>query len=298
MTLYNLKLPPKINSTYECITLLNFQFVSIITKANRFDEIRFDFTNLKWIDAEMTVVLAMMIEISLLTCDSVTVEIDKLDDNVKTILRKNNFFPLYGIDSALFDTYNTTINFFAENPSKDRSIYEYIHEEVFKSIGGSISDNFLKEVSYCIFELVHNIIDHSDSDRVYICGQSYPQKGFLRLAISDKGVGIPALIKQRNPHIQKDTKAVEWALGEGNTTKIGREGGIGLYSIHDKLLNRGSLKVISNQAFYQINSNGSIIEKTLSERFRGTLIILEFDINKCLKTRDSNKVFTNETLGF
>jgi ATP-binding region, ATPase family protein len=298
LTLYNLKLPKKINSTYECITLLNFQFVSIITKVNGFDEIRFDFTNLKWIDAEMTVVLAMMIEISLLTCDSVTVEIDNLDDNVKTILRKNNFFPLYGIDSALFDTYDTTINFFAENPSKDRLIYEYIHEEVFKSIGGSISDNFLKEVSYCIFELVHNIIDHSDSDRVYICGQSYPKKGFLRLAISDKGVGIPALIKQRNPHIQKDTEAVEWALGEGNTTKIGREGGIGLYSIRDKLLNRGSLKVISNQAFYQINSNGSIIEKTLSERFRGTLIILEFDINKCLKTRDSNKVFTDEILGF
>lgn len=291
-------MPREVNSTVTSVMLLNMKFVEVISKVNQFDEIRFDFSKTQWVDAEMTVALAMMLEISLLTVETVSVDNDNINEELKTILRKNNFFPQYGIASKLFDTYGTTINFFANIASNDKLIYEYIHEEVFPSIRGNISQDFLKEVSYCIFELVHNVTEHSNSERVYMCGQHYPQKRILRLAISDIGLGLPSKIKEKNPHIVSDTAAVEWALEEGNTTKRGAEGGIGLYSVRDKLLDRGVLKVISNQAYYEIKSNGSVMSQTMPERFRGTLIILEFDIKKCLKSRESGKIFNNESLGF
>lgn len=246
MAKYTINVPAEIKPEYQNIFLLNLEFIKAISKATPFDEILFDFSRTSWIDAEMTVLLSMMFEMALQITNNVGAKIETMPDKVREILQKNNFFPYYGLGSKLIDTFNTTITFFADTPSNDALIHEYIKEEVFSAIGNKISDDFLKEVSYCIFEIVHNVRDHSGADRFYICGQHYPKQGILRLAISDLGVGLPAKVKQRNPHMVSDIEAVEWAFVDGNTTKRRKEGGVGLYSIKDILHQRGQLKLISN----------------------------------------------------
>ncbi|HEM5566030.1 TPA: ATP-binding protein [Streptococcus suis] len=299
MANYTIKIPVEIKSDYFPLLLLNVEFVTAMSKATKFDTIAFDFSRTSWIDAEMTVVLSMMFELALQQTDGeVRAVIETMPDTVKTILKKNNFFPAYNLGEKLMDTFNTTITFFAGNPSDDNLIHEYIREEVFAAIGSKISDDFLKEVSYCIFEIVHNVRDHSGGDRFYICGQHYPKQGILRLAISDIGVGLPAKVKQRNPHMTSDIEAVEWAFVNGNTTKRRKEGGVGLHSIKDLLHQRGQLKLISNQAYYSISRTGTITTQTMPERFRGTLLWIEFDIHKCLKPRKNVKIENNDTFNF
>ncbi|WP_228063846.1 MULTISPECIES: ATP-binding protein [unclassified Streptococcus] len=272
MATYTIKVPAEIKLDVQYLLILNIEFITAISKATKFDSILFDFSRTNWIDAEMTVLLSMMFELALQTTKSVSVDIETMPEKVKTILQKNNFFPYYGLGEKLLDTYNTTITFFADNTSKDAYIYEYIKEEVFSAIGTKISDDFLKEISYCIFEIIHNVRDHSGADRFYICGQHYPKTGILRLAISDLGVGVPAKVKERQPHLKTDVEAVEWAFIDGNTTKRRKEGGVGLYSIKELLHNRGQLKLVSNQAYYSVSSSGIIETVTMPQRFRGTLL--------------------------
>ena len=298
MTTYTINIPAEIQSDYPHFLVLNFEFVKVISKTTKFDDIIFDFSRTKWIDAEMTVVLSMMFEIALQTANSVEANIENMPDKVKTILQKNNFFPNYGLGEKIVDTYNTTITFFADSPSNDHNIHEYIKEEVFTAIGSKISEDFLKEISYCIFEIIHNVRDHSESDRFYICGQHYPKNGKIRLAISDIGIGLPTKVKERLPHISMDIKAVEWAFIDGNTTKRKKEGGVGLHSVKSLLHERGQLKLISNRAYYEITQSGIINSKTMPERFRGTLLWIEFDINKCLKPRKNVRISNEDTFNF
>ncbi|HFI0543144.1 TPA: ATP-binding protein [Streptococcus suis] len=298
MATHTIKIPAEIKPDYQNVFLLNLAFITAIQKASKQDTILFDFARTSWIDAEMTVLLSMMFELALQTSDNVTANIETMPENVKTILQKNNFFPFYGLGPKMLDTFNTTITFFADTPSNDNNIHEYISEEVFAAIGTKISDDFLKEVSYCIFEIVHNVRDHSGADRFYICGQHYPKQGILRLAISDLGIGLPAKVKQRNPHMTSDIEAVDWAFVDGNTTKRRKEGGVGLYSIKDLLHQRGQLKLISNQAHYSISPTGTITTHTMPERFRGTLLWIEFDINKCLKPKKNVRIESDDTFNF
>ena len=298
MAKYTITVPAEIKPEYENLYLLNYQFISAISKASHSDEILFDFSRTVWIDAEMTVVLSMMFELALQITGDVSVAIETMSNKVKTILQKNNFFPYYGLGEKVVDSFNTTITFFADTPSNDTLIHEYLREEVFTAIGSKISEDFLKEVSYCIFEIVHNVRDHSGADRFYICGQHYPKPGILRLAISDLGVGIPAKVKERHPHINLDVEAVDWAFVDGNSTKRKKEGGVGLFSIKDILHNRGQLRLFSNQAYYSISQSGVISTTTMNERFRGTLLWIEFDINKCLRSRKKEIMNSDDTFNF
>lgn len=298
MATYTVNIPARITSEFQSVYLLNFEFIKAMQNATPLDTIVFDFSRTKWIDAEMTVLLSMMFELAIQEVGDVNAEIDNMPEEVKTVLRKNDFFPYYGIASKLVDTYNSTITFFAETPSNDGVINKYIKEEVLSAIGDKISEDFLKEVSYCIFEIVHNVQDHSGADFFYICGQHYPKTGILRFAISDIGVGVPAKVKARNSSISSDVEAVEWAFVDGNTTKSRKEGGVGLFSIKDLLHQRGQLKLISDRAYYSIGPSGIATSIEMDQRFRGTLLCIEFDVKKCLKQRKSFGNNSKDTFNF
>lgn len=135
MATHTINIPAEIKPDYQNVFLLNLAFITAIHKASKQDTILFDFSRTSWIDAEMTVLLSMMFELALLTSDNVTANIETMPEKVKTILQKNNFFPFYGLGPKMLDTFNTTITFFADTPSNDNNIHEYIREEVFAAIG-------------------------------------------------------------------------------------------------------------------------------------------------------------------
>ena len=75
-------------------------------------------------------------------------------------------------------------------------------------------------------------------------------------------------------------KAILWAVEEGNTTKKGNiPGGLGLSLIRDFLrLNEGSIQIISSNGYWE-EKNGTIFGSAFKNRFLGTIVNFEFNLN-------------------
>ena len=70
-------------------------------------------------------------------------------------------------------------------------------------------------------------------------------------------------------------QAIEWALIDKNTTKIGITGGIGLALLEEFICrNGGEFQIVSYDGFYSKNSLGMITERQLDFSFPGTIINL------------------------
>ena len=139
----------------------------------------------------------------------------------------------------------------------------------------------LEIVANCIFEIVHNIKEHSGSKEVLICGQWYPTKGKLALAIADVGMSIPKKInnyfKTVGKKQQPDWWAINWATEKGNSTKAILDGGLGLYELKNSFMDHGQLKILSNNALLLYNKEEAYYSE-LDYSFPGTLLHLEFEI--------------------
>ncbi len=76
--------------------------------------------------------------------------------------------------------------------------------------------------------------------------------------------------------------AIEWAIKDRNTTKDGVSGGIGLALLHEFIQkNKGKIQIISNDGFWELNTN-KIIKSSFKNEFPGTMV------NIVVKTNDKN----------
>jgi len=73
-------------------------------------------------------------------------------------------------------------------------------------------DNF-DTLAYSMRELMRNVVEHSDSDKLAYCAQYWPSKNRVELAIIDRGIGLLKGLSP-NPHINPDTdkEAINYAL--------------------------------------------------------------------------------------
>ncbi|MDU0404056.1 hypothetical protein KF7HA_02438 [Lactococcus lactis] len=212
---------------------------------------------------------------------------------------KNGFLTNFGILEEVEDTYDTTIRFFKSNMNDQERIDQYIYNELFRSISKKTSSEFLNEIYENLWEVIHNVIDHSKSDYLYMCGQHYPRKprgsvnGKVSFAISDIGIGLLENIKNKTDIIT-DLEAFTWAFKEGTTTKNSADGGLGLFEIKEKLKDKGSILAISNQGYYRIAKNGREIFKPFPFNISGTLVVITLFLDDCMKNSEENVTIDEE----
>lgn len=82
------------------------------------------------------------------------------------------------------------------------------------------NDDVEETIAYSIREIARNIIEHSQSDEFSVCGQYYPTKGVVEIALMDCGIGIRRGLLA-NPHIKvtSDYEAITKALVPGISGK-------------------------------------------------------------------------------
>jgi len=83
--------------------------------------------------------------------------------------------------------------------------------------------------------------------------------------------------KLRSEITSKD--AIDWATKDGNSTKVGESGGIGLYQLREFLKeNGGKIQIVSSDGYWQEYEN-EITQILYTKPFKGTIVDIEVDIN-------------------
>lgn len=165
-------------------------------------------------------------------------------------------------------------------------------------------DNFSNESSFeplniSLAELFNNIIDHSKSVvGGYTTNQFYPQQKKLKIAVCDFGVGIPFKINEYLMAIGEQTisskEALKKAFDKGFSTKSSPHNrGFGLDTLKTIVKScGGSLKVISNDVMFTLNSKGEAEVFSLKHNFQGTHIEVILDTN--LFDEKNNEIFDTD----
>lgn len=278
-------IPRSFNFEFKNISKFYSQYSDINEVLEKDDIIRLNFSNTNFISGEMTVLLSMVVE-SLHNRDyDVQANYKSLPKSTQNLLSRNGFFKRYKLAPGLSDNKNTVIQL-SKIPCKDEdAVDEYIENKFLAKIESEIEPIFRNEISIFIFELVHNILEHSGADNVIMCGQHYPSINKIRFAIADTGIGLPNYILSKKS-LSSEKEAIEWAFTKGNTTKeleSDTDSGVGLAYIQEKISKKASMKLFSNHSYFHIKQDGSLSYKELKYSMYGTLIIFDFDIEQCNK---------------
>jgi len=191
------------------------------------------------------------------------------------ILKRNGFLSFFGHPKEL-DRNDTTIAYQILTPRDGRYFNTYVFKELLgKPAMPKISDSLKKKLSESIYEIFINTQLHSKAEKIFICGQFYPQKHLIKFMITDIGVGIQQSVNRRFGSSLNAMQAIQWAMKTGNTTKQGVSGGIGLAILQEFIeKNNGKIQVISDNGFWEL-SQGQISSCLFSQTFPGTAINIE-----------------------
>lgn len=199
-----------------------------------------------------------------------------ISEKIKIILMKNDFLSHYGF-KKIIDINNTTIKFLKLKPTDGKYFYLFVTNELLSRPElPCISLPLKKKMTEAIYEIFVNAQIHSETKNIYTCGQFYPQKNIIEFTITDTGIGFKNRINQRFKRNLTSIQTIQWAINDCHTTKIGISGGLGLALLKEFIgKNKGKLQIISDDGFYQYDSNGEDV-KLFHGAFPGTIVNLQF----------------------
>lgn len=234
-----------------------------------------------WFDANLCAVLGGILD---------KIKNDGLNDinfvfiqsNIQTILQKNGFLSFYGFDK-IYDTYHSTIEYKKFKPSDSRYFNQYLENELLKrSEIPNMSDAVHEKISESIQEMFVNAQIHSETEFIYTCGQYFPSGDKINFTIVDTGIGFAKRIEKNLGETISSKDAIRWAMIDGNTTKQGVSGGLGLALLKEFIVqNNGKIQIVSGNALYELNGYDETIQE-LDAFLEGSVISMTFktDDNK------------------
>lgn len=146
--------------------------------------------------------------------------------------------------------------------------------------------NLWGTLQYAIREIIRNVAEHSHSARVLYCGQYWPKKNEVEVAILDEGVGIASSLKD-NPHLKivEDVEALRlsvlpgisgksWAGADIDHSNEWSNSGFGLYVVSELCKRGGELDIVSGDAALCIKKD---LRKPISSCHAGTALKIKID---------------------
>lgn len=215
-------------------------------------------------------------------CSMLGAVLTKFQDNLNTviinagssesILKRNNFLSFYDYKKDN-DYNNTTIPYQILSTEDDRYFNNYVFREFLgKPDLPSMTEALKNKLAESIYEIFINAKMHSETKKIFVCGQFFPKKHKIEFMITDNGLGIKNVVNNRFKTNLTAIKAIKWAIQDRHTTKQGVSGGIGLSLLHGFInKNRGKVQIVSNEGFWELD-NGFTITKSFNNEFPGTMV--------------------------
>ncbi len=282
--------PKSIESNFEGYNALMDFYDKI--KDLAFDEIILDFSNTRWLEANLIAILGAILNKAQSNPNNVRIE--NLSKEIESLLSRNHFLSHFG-KLQILDYYETTIKYRKFKITEEKLFKDYLDRELLsKKAMPDMSVLLRKKINESIFEIFNNAVIHGDCDNIFSCGQYYPKKKKLDFTIVDIGRTIKINVNDYMKNNLSGKDAIEWAVTEGNTTKQGPiPGGLGLSLIREFLeKNGGKIQIISADGYWE-QKGDSENSNVFSLSFPGTVVNLEFSIKDgnyyCLSSEINEK---------
>ena len=200
-------------------------------------------------------------------------------------LGRNGFLDEFGYKFDLPQFSKNSIPYKRFNLKDETVAKEFFKKQLFDQKGmPNMSEAAQKAVLRSVFEVCVNAITHAGCSFVYCSGEIIrkPINSKLMLTLVDLGKTITANVGSHLKRVLLGNDAIEWALIEGHTTKIGEEpGGLGLKLLQDLIiLNKGKLQILSGNGFIEVQ-NGETKKIGLGDdvSFFGTIVTIEIKLD-------------------
>ena len=156
----------------------------------------------------------------------------------------------------------------------------------------------LDSISWCINEVMDNVLTHSGGKEGYVMAQLHNRTNHAAFCVYDSGVGIFNTLRGSKHHPRKEIDALSLAIQEG--IGDGKGQGNGLYGLYESVLrNSGILSLTSGKSSIMLTENGSMKKyeyvPCLSELAKGTIV--DFQINLDQKI-DFKSIFSSITSNY
>ncbi len=245
-------------------------------------KITFDIQNLSNFDGNLSaILLALIHKLKKEHHKYVYVEIPK---HINVLFRNGLVSHLMGKgnENQFEDSRESTIPLRSFQLDEDEKFSNYLHTDFFGHRGlDNINSAIKKSLCSQFVEIYNNVQIHSNAIHpMFTCGQYFPQQSVLKFTMADLGDGFLKKIQiHTKGEISTDTKAIEWALLNTNTTKdfkIYGPGGTGLKDLKKYCeLNNGSLQIASGSNMLTF-VKGKIVDSKLLVPFKGAVVNLIF----------------------
>jgi hypothetical protein len=242
------------------------------------------FENCNWFEANLTAVLGAIFDEVVKQNNSIN--LTGFNDSLYSIFGRNGFLSYFGAGKVT-DMNRTTISYTEFTHDKGTGFKDYIREKLLrKDDFPKLSFLAEKKINESIFELFENAHTHGDCEKIHTCGQYFPRKTPPRIdmTIVDMGQTIKANVNNYLSKFGKEpisgSKAIEWALVKGNTTKMGdNPGGLGLDVIFKFIkLNKGKIQIVSADGYWEFR-RGATQSSLFKNEFPGTIANIEFNLD-------------------
>lgn len=249
----------------------------------RYPSVRYDFSNLKFIDP-----------VGQTTLSNTIGWLKKRDVKQKVTNHKSNSAAIrYLDDSKFFETHlkshkslspsanlrDTTLPLMRVNHNRADN---WLRDDFIRwmSQRTQIPEEALSSIKSSLMEIFINMKDHSEEGVGCCSAQHFPKKKEVLLAISDFGVGIPSQMSKKFKG--SDNALIIKACKEGISTKsVPQNRGAGLHLLVKNIveLNSGYLSIYSNSGLIKF-SNDNMIKQRYTDSFNnyypGTLFVVTF----------------------
>ena len=138
----------------------------------------------------------------------------------------------------------------------------------------------LNSISWCIYEVMDNVLTHSGGTEGYVMAQLHPKTNHIAICVYDSGVGIFNSLKNSKHHPRKEIDALSLAIQEG--VGDGKGQGNGLYGLYESVRkNSGILSLTSGRSSIMLTESGSIkkYESVPILSLNALQTIVDFQIN-------------------
>ena len=214
------------------------------------------------------------------------------DKNITWYVNSDNeYFAIWSVngcnfkDAVVFSNGNSTVNPFDKVFCYDNSkqVAEYTRKCI-DSISQRIEceSGVLDSLTWCINEVMDNVLIHSECNKGYVMGQLHDRSKHIAICIVDTGIGIYNSLKKTQHRPKKGIDAISLSIQEGIGDGQGQGNGLfGLYKIVKE--NGGRLSITSgNSSFMLYGDDTKKFEKLpyIDNKKPGTVVDFQLDLGR------------------